>query len=233
MSFISIRWMSQHKWLLFLLGIVALLIISPISEIYDRRDDVITPVVATVLLAVSAGLVEKVYTLFLMMGLIFTWFIISVLTEGSGLFAGRSILAPILFMVVLIVIFIMLARWLIRAIYINQEVLCAAICGYLLLGILWTGLYRAIVIFDPRALVTGDGSHVVPSVSDLLYFSYTTLTTTGFGDYLPKNSVVRMLCVMEAIVGTFYNTIIVARFVGLYGMKAPAPVRPGMDDDDL
>jgi len=106
---------------------------------------------------------------------------------------------------------------------------------YLILGILWTGLYRAIVIADPRALVAADTQQSLPSVSDLLYFSYTTLTTTGFGDILPKNPVVRMLCVMEAIAGTFYNTIIIARFVGLYGMKTPAPMTPtsSSQDDNL
>jgi hypothetical protein len=233
MNFFTLKWMGQHKWLLLLCGIVALLIISPISEVYDRRDDVITPMVAAVLLAVVYGLVKSRATLLFLVVLIFSWFITSVLTDGSGLFAGRSILAPVLFMVLLITIFVLLARWLTHAVYVNQEVLCAAICGYLLLGILWAGLYRAIVIADPRALVAGDGSHIVPTVSDLLYFSYTTLTTTGFGDYLPKNAVVRMLCVMEAIVGTFYNTIIIARFVGLYGMNPSTPVTPARRDDNL
>ena len=217
---LTFLWMARHKWLLLLCGIVSLLIISPIPEVYDRRDDVITPLTAGVLLAVTYGMVEKQFTLYMLTSLIMTWFIISVLTEGSGLFSGTSVFAPIVFMSILMIIFVLLARWLIRAVYIDREVLCAAICGYLILGVLWAGLYRAITIMDPAALVAADST--IPTVSDLLYFSYTTLTTTGFGDILPKNPVVRMLSVMEAIVGTFYNTIIIARFVGLYGVK-PAP----------
>jgi hypothetical protein len=135
---------------------------------------------------------------------------------------------------ILVYIFILLAQWLIRAVYIDREVLCAAVCGYLVLGVLWTGLYRAITIADPRALVLPDDPTAMPRVSDLLYFSYTTLTTLGLGDILPKNAVVRMLCVMEAIAGTFYNTIIIARFVGLYGMKTTTgPQNPGQPDDNL
>jgi len=234
MNFLSLRWMAKRRWLFLLCGIIALLIISPINEVYDRRDDIITPLVAVVLLAVTYGMVEKRGTLLLMVSLIFAWFLVSILTEGSGLFAGKSVVAPLLFMALLLTIFILLSRWMIRAVYINREVLCAAVCGYLILGILWTGLYRAIVIVDPRALVAADTEQSLPSVSDLLYFSYTTLTTTGFGDILPKNPVVRMLCVMEAIAGTFYNTIIIARFVGLYGMKTPEPMTsatPSQDDN--
>ena len=58
------------------------------------------------------------------------------------------------------------------------------------------------------------------TASDWLYFSYTTLTTTGYGDIIPRGAEVRMLAVMEAMTGLFYNTIVIARFVGLYGLKA-------------
>jgi hypothetical protein len=227
--------MARHRWLLLLCGIISLLVISPIPEIYDRRDDVITPLTAGVLLAVTYGMVEKQLTLLALTSLILAWFFISVLTDGSGLFtgAGYSVFAPITFMLILLIIFVLLSRWLIRAVYIDREVLCAAVCGYLMLGVLWTGLYRAITIASPHALVVPDNLDSTPSLSDLLYFSYTTLTTTGFGDILPKDPVVRMLSVMEAIAGTFYNTIIIARFVGLYGMKAPVVVSPVPGDDNL
>ncbi len=227
-------WMAKHKWLLLLCGIISLLIISPIPEIYDRRDDIITPLVATVLLAVIYGIVENRRVLFALISLIMTWFLISVLTDGSGLFSGTSILAPILFMVILMTIFVLLAQWLIRAVYIDREVLCAAICGYLILGVLWAGLYRAITIGNHQALITSDTTKLMPDMSDLLYFSYTTLTTTGFGDILPRDPVVRMLCVMEAVVGTFYNTIIIARFVGLYGVASStsAPISRSAESVD-
>ncbi len=225
-------WMAKHKWLLLLCGIIALLIVSPIPEVYDRRDDVITPLAAAVLLAVTYGMVERQSTLIILASLILGWFLISVLTDGSGLFTGNSILAPVIFMIILMIIFVLLARWLIRAVYIDREVLCAAICGYLVLGVLWGGLYRAITIADPRALVSADTPGTVPSMCDLLYFSYTTLTTTGFGDILPKNPVVRMLTVMEAIVGTFYNTIIIARFVGLYGVKPASSMERANSRED-
>jgi len=220
------HWIRRHKWLLLLIGITCLLVVSPISEIYARRDDVISPLTAGVLLAVTMGTAEKPRTIWCFSLLILAWLSISVLTEGSGLFAQESLVAPILFMILLMAIFALLVRWLIRVVRIDMEVLCAAICGYLLVGILWTGFYALIMVADNHALTSTTNAQI--DLGDLLYFSYTTLTTTGFGDILPKNPIMRMCAVVEAIVGIFYNTIVIARFVGLYGIK---PVSSGVSRD--
>jgi hypothetical protein len=220
----SLTWMREHKWKLLLAGMVCLLMISPISEVYDRQDNFITPLVAAVFIAVIWGTAEGKWTLALLTAFTLVWLVISIATDGSGLFAGLSLLAPMLFVFLLVAIFILLARWLVRAAHINAEVLCAAICGYLLLGIIWMCLYAIVatviaIVHPDHAAAFTMSSGAKLTFSDLLYFSYTTLTTTGFGDIIPSAPVIRMLAVMEAIVGVFYNTIVIARFVGLYGIK--------------
>jgi len=202
---------------------ISLLLISPISEVYDRQDNVITPLMSVVFLAVILGAAERPWTIRALVALTFAWLVISVATDGSGLFAGTSLMAPLLFMFLLVAIFILLARWLVRATHINTEVLCAAICGYLLLGVLWTGFYA---VLEKVRILTHHADAFVSTttpklaVGDWLYFSYTTLTTTGFGDIVPRGAEARMLAVLEAMVGLFYNIIVIARFVGLYGIKA-------------
>lgn len=223
MNLSSWTWISGHKWRLLLCGMISLLIVSPISQVYDRQDNVITPLTSVIFLAVILGTAEKKSTVWLLTTLTLVWLVIGIATDGSGLFAGPSLVAPLLFMVLLVVIFILLARWLARATHINAEVLCAAICGYLLLGVLWTGFYAAVE--KVRVLTHHSDAFVSTTtprltVSDWLYFSYTTLTTTGFGDIVPRGAEVRMLAVVEAMVGLFYNIIVIARFVGLYGLKA-------------
>jgi hypothetical protein len=218
----SWTWIGGHKWRLLLAGMVSLLVISPIPEVYDQQDNVITPLTTVIFLAAIFGTAERKRTIGLLTSLTLVWLVISIATPGSGLFAGLSLLAPLLFMFLLMAIFILLARWLIRVTYINAEVLCAAICGYLLLGILWTGLYAIVekvrvVSHHPGAFVSSTTPRI--AVGDLLYFSYTTLTTTGIGDIIPRGAEVRMLAVLEAMTGLFYNTIVIARFVGLYGLK--------------
>lgn len=217
--------MRGHKWRLLLTGMASLLLISPISEVYNRQDNFITPPTAVVFLAVIFATGERKKTIWWLTALTLVWLVISIATEGSGLFAGPSLLAPLLFMVLLLAIFTLLARWLIRATHIDTEVICAAICGYLLLGILWLGLYAGVektrdLLHHPSAFVSSTTPKV--ETGDLLYFSYTTLTTTGYGDIIPRGHEVRMLAVMEAMVGLFYNAIVIARFVGLYGLKGRA-----------
>ena len=216
------RWLREHKWRLLLAGMAALLLISTVSKIYDEQDNVITPLTAGVFLAVILGTTERKGTVGALTALTLVWLVISVATDGSGLFAGPSLAAPLLFMVVLVAIFVLLARWLARADHITAEVLCAAVCGYLLLGFLWAGIYAAaekmrFLAHLPTGFVSSSGAALTNV--DWLYFSYTTLTTTGFGDILPRGSEVRMLAVVEAMMGLFYNTIVIARFVGLYGVR--------------
>lgn len=223
MNVSSSTWIRLHKWRLLLGGILSLLLISPIPEVYDQQDNVITPLMTVVFLAAIFGTAERKVTIWLLTVLTLAWLVISIATPGSGLFAGLSLLAPLLFIVLLVAIFILLARWLVRSVRINAEVLCAAICGYLLLGILWMCFYAAVeklraLTHHPDAFVSSTASRI--TVGDWLYFSYTTLTTTGYGDIIPRGAEVRMLAVMEAMTGLFYNTIVIARFVGLYGLRA-------------
>jgi hypothetical protein len=49
----------------------------------------------------------------------------------------------------------------------------------------------------------------------MLYFSLTTLTTTGYGDIVPVDPFVRSLANLEAVIGPFYLAITVARLVTL------------------
>ena len=53
-----------------------------------------------------------------------------------------------------------------------------------------------------------------------VYFSFTTLTTLGYGDVAPRSDVARMLAILEALIGQIYLVVIVARLVGSY-MRRP------------
>ena len=101
---------------------------------------------------------------------------------------------------------------------ITADTLYGAVCIYLLSGLTWTSLYALIEVVQP-------GSFYVSSVqnpdqivnwSDLLYFSFATLTTLGYGDITPITSVTRSLALLEAVFGVLYSAILVARLVGLY-----------------
>jgi hypothetical protein len=52
-------------------------------------------------------------------------------------------------------------------------------------------------------------------VSNLIYFSFATLTTTGYGDVFPVNPIARSLCNLEAVIGQLYPATLLARLVTL------------------
>ena len=54
-----------------------------------------------------------------------------------------------------------------------------------------------------------------------LYFSFTTLSTVGYGDIVPVSGIARMLAMVEAVFGMFYVTLLIARLVSLYSSKSP------------
>jgi hypothetical protein len=219
-----LAWIAWHKWRMLLVLFVGLLVISPVSHVFDEQDNIITPVFGCIALLVVLSAAEKRGVIVPLLLLTLAWSIVGIVTDGSGLFAGISLLAPVLFLFVLGALFLLIAHWMMRAAQINAEVLCAALCGYLLLGIFWAVLYSILIAIrqkwfplHPSAFLSTTASEFEPR--DLLYFSYMTLTTTGYGDIVPRGSEVRMFAVLEAMVGLFYNTIIIARFVGLYGAR--------------
>jgi voltage-gated potassium channel Kch len=52
-------------------------------------------------------------------------------------------------------------------------------------------------------------------IATMLYFSYTTLTTTGYGDIVPVSPLARSLANLESIVGQLYLATAIARLVTL------------------
>jgi len=95
---------------------------------------------------------------------------------------------------------------------VTGDVIRGGISVYLLLGFLWTLFYVLIYHFDPKAFFVIHSWHD----SFLFYFSFSTLTTLGYGDISPINKVAMVLANLEAIVGQLYLAIFVARLVGLH-----------------
>jgi hypothetical protein len=118
-----------------------------------------------------------------------------------------------------------LFAFILRAPRVNVEVLCTAVANYLMLGLLWTFGYSMVAGVNPEAFVVtyGDTSvgHVMKGVNSM-YFSFATLCTIGYGDIVPVSNIARMLAILEAVVGMFYMTMLIARLVALYSSE-PRP----------
>jgi Ion channel len=109
-------------------------------------------------------------------------------------------------------------RAVIRQRVVSAETISMSISVYLLMGITWGLLYVFIYARHPQAFnFSGStpplGDTIVPT---LVYFSFATISTVGFGDITPVLMQARYAAVAEGITGQFYLAILVARLVSMY-----------------
>ncbi len=116
---------------------------------------------------------------------------------------------------------------------VNHEVIFAAICVYLILGILWSFAYDILDIVQPHSFSGLTNDH--QRKDDLYYFSYVTLATLGYGDIVPLTRPARSLAIVEAVTGQLYLAILISRLVGMHVAQlrpeshAARPTRPDPD----
>jgi hypothetical protein len=98
-----------------------------------------------------------------------------------------------------------------------------AIAVYLMMGLIWAMAYSLIYISDPSSFDLGRsigamddlmGVHT-KGMSRLIYFSFVTMTTLGYGDITPQSEVADDLVILQALTGQIYLVVIMARLVSL------------------
>ena len=112
---------------------------------------------------------------------------------------------------------------------IGRETILGAVCVYVLLGIVFAGIFGAINDIDGGDFFAQRGAH---SSVDFLYFSFVVLTTLGFGDLTPKPDIARVVVTFEALIGQIFLVTLVARLMSLYGMERRDLVRVDVDTED-
>lgn len=108
----------------------------------------------------------------------------------------------------------------------DREVLTAdrlwgAAAAYLMIGVLWSFLYAIVDRVSPGSFALR-GSVAPMELMDLLYFSFSTVTTTGFGDIVPLTRLARAAAIIESIIGQLFLAILIARLVGVYPLPQDA-----------
>jgi len=98
---------------------------------------------------------------------------------------------------------------------ITLQRLQGAIVVYLNLAVTFAAAYSLIWELIPDAFANIAAPTTVHEVANTLYFSLTTLTTTGYGDIVPVDPFARSLANLESVIGPLFLAITVARLVSM------------------
>jgi hypothetical protein len=121
----------------------------------------------------------------------------------------------IMFVLVLVAPAVILNR-IIRHETIGLETILGAVCVYVLIAIAFAGIYAGVNDSEPTGFFA---QQVTPNNVNYLYFSFVTITTTGFGDLTAGTSFGRVLVTFEALIGQIFLVTLVARLVSMYGVS--------------
>jgi Ion channel len=109
---------------------------------------------------------------------------------------------------------------------VGEQTVLGAIAAYLLLGMFFAFTYRTIAQFQPGPFFGAQGEG---NLSDDLFFSFITLTTTGYGNLVPARNPGQSLAVFEAVLGQLFLVTAVAKIISSW---KPKPRRAISDSDD-
>jgi hypothetical protein len=96
---------------------------------------------------------------------------------------------------------------------ISVAAVLGVLCLYVLLGLFFAQLYGAIGRFNDHFFANG----VSATLSNCVYFSFTTISTIGYGDITTSGNLGHTLAVSEGLLGQIYLVTIVSLFVGNLG----------------
>tara|TARA_Y100001934_G_C12286521_1_gene742605 strand:+ start:217 stop:930 length:714 start_codon:yes stop_codon:yes gene_type:complete len=214
-----------EKYLIVLLFFALLFVCLIFPVIRDQTRD--RPVLlnlsltAVLILGSAGGFRRRVWTLFgvpaIFIAVGFTW--TGLFVDYSWLFVTNCLLQAGCFLVMACLLLYRvfteyLANWI---------SMLGAVCGYLLIGLCWTMLYVALLHVNLEALqfdnpVTaplGINNDFRISFSQLVYFSFVTMSTLGYGDIVPRIPLALTLTWTQSVIGQFYLAVLVARLVGV------------------
>jgi hypothetical protein len=222
----SLGWFRRYPIAQCLVALVAAFMIAPFEEQFTDGRLIEAIMLSVVLLGALLALGGRRKTLLVGLVLVTPALIATWLNPvAPGFMKGGQIFFASCLLFMGFVIF-QLLRFILRAPRIDSEVICAGITTYLLLGLLWGIAYASVARNSPSAFAftTPEAMKRGMQGFTVVYFSFVTLCTLGYGDIVPVSGAARMLAMMEAITGTFYLAVLVARLVALYSVPRSSHV---------
>jgi len=208
--------MNEKRYTVLLTTLLLLFAVYPFSVETRFRGDALAVVVSLVIISV-VWVVSSHKARLLFLGLA----IISLYGDWISYFGSYpniELIGACARILLLTFVILLILKDIIEAQEVSRHILSGCASVYLLLGLLWATLYWIIEFFTPGAIQDKGGN--ITELGGLLYYSFVTITTLGYGDIIPTTVPARMFSVLEAIIGQLFLTVLIARFVGLHIAQA-------------
>jgi len=108
-----------------------------------------------------------------------------------------------------------LLHYVLRRDLMTADKLYGAVAAYVMIAIFWAYLYGVMQYFYPGAFAY-HGTTKTLDMAELIFYSFTVLTTAGFGDVTAQLIQPRFATILEAVTGVMYVAILIARLTGVY-----------------
>lgn len=209
-----LRGVFQRRFQTLLFFILLTLLVSPLLENFLGMRQLLNICFTGILLSAAFATSDRrgppFIAAFLALPMLASYWVGHLLT--GPMFKMFSLCSGVLFFLYIIAVIL---NYVLRAERITQEVISGALVVYLLFGLLWMFLFSLTEFLSPGSFTSttnlGEENRFA-----LLYYSYVTLTTLGYGDVTPITPMATSLAVLEAIIGQIYLTVLIARLVGMY-----------------
>lgn len=131
-------------------------------------------------------------------------------SQAYYLFLNISYVAYFIF------IFYEIIRFLVKPSYINQDIILASACGYLLLIEISTFFFQYCLTQNPGSFNGIDTTNNATVYMDFVYFSSITMTSIGYGDISPASYFTKLAVAIFGIVGQFYTVVLVGILISKF-----------------
>jgi Ion channel len=208
------EWRDRILTCLTLLMVFHLFLVAPLESHALHID----PIGAVFVVLLSVGLLILSRSLVPVLGVLAVVGLVAVAVvlriRGGDVALDVSLQATAWLLIALVIIWTV-ARAVFGPGRITYHRVVGAILLYLTIGLLFVALYTLVGAYSPNAFSGLTITARVSLPSDLVYFSFTTLTTLGYGDIMPVHPIARSLSNIEAIIGQVYPATLLARLVSL------------------
>ena len=218
---------TDNRFFYLLAGLLLALLVAPAASEHSPKIHGLISTLSLLIAAFSMSISRRIF--------IAAWFLVAVKLllavidhfQPNGIaFVGEAVVLFAFYTLAIVFSF----KRVLQDDYVDLNRIAGAISIYMMIGLIWSSAYFFVFLIEPGSFqglvepATDEIGYLTATTMDLLYYSYVTLSTLGYGDITPASRIAESLSYLEAICGVMYVAVLVAALVGSYRNKRVAQV---------